>query len=599
MSLLGVPNDVVERIASILLRLREGGEKYGESCCDRRAMEKAFRAVLSLSMTCKELRRLLRPTAMHREARARRDTIIWPSLRVAKRAPRKPVSASHLYSAQRQEEKHSKAQLKMMRSALSAFVCGTPHAALRRAFVKEQAEAGNHYRVRLVDKFADDEILLVSNGFLLRAATEVVTNDVWNRTLHVHKYDDATVFGDACGDDPQSIALLNSVNTPAGTSAFDMVDVYSATGDMIVASVAMESDDDGDMVMNVFCEHHRLNTTKGIVEEVFKACVRSYQAEYAGEWMHWPAAYMLGEDGDPYAVTFSMDRDENGEFSFSGGEVEHLRYNIVKVHDGHTEPMHIGFPLMADPNTLVAPNAEPAARGLPEITDYLVDWIDKATACTLGVVAVSTLGGLRIHSGPGYGTSEHINFQHKLVNEHGMIKTYWTPMQPIGFSENGQFLLAESYTKMSGVPPGIFVLAREGTTGLFSRYPMAALRAEAPDAKISDAVFTACSRYCLFQGRCGTEGWGGWRCWYYVDLHSVFEPVVRYVARYEPHADPQSTLVAVGRPLAPEVGTQCTSKQPVKIRFGSDGVLVHCANMSYVRFTVEGTEQNPKPSVPH
>ena len=596
MTLLGVPNDVMERIASILLRLREGGEKYGESCRDRRAMDKAFRAVLSLSMTCKELRRLLRPTAMHREARARRDTIIWPSLRVAKRAPRTPGSASHLYSAQRQEEKHSKAQLKMMRSALSAFVCGTPRAALRRAFVKEQAEAGNHYRVRLIDKFADEEdVLLVSNGFLLRAEDEVVTNDVWNRRLHVHKYDDAAVSDDSCGDDPQSIALLDSVVTPGGTSAFDMVDVYSATGDMIVASLALESDDEGDAVMNVFYEHHRLNTTKGIVEEVFKTRLRSYQAEYAGEWRNWPATYMLCEDGDPYAVTFSMDRDENGGFSFSGGGVYDLKYNIVKVHDGHTEPMHSGFLLMPDPNALVASNKAPPARDLSEITNYLVDWIDKATASTLGVVAVSTLGGLRIHSGSGYGTSEHINFQHKLVNEHGMIKTYWTPMQPIAFSENGQFLLAKSFTKMSGVPPGIFVLAREGTTGLFSRYPMAALRTpgEAPNAEISDAVFTECSRYCLFQGSWGRVG--GWRCWFYVDLHSVFEPVVRYA----PYAVPPGTLVAVGRPLAPEVGRQCASKQPLKIRFGSDGVLVHCANESCVRFTVEGTEQNPNPPVPH
>lgn len=270
-----------------------------------------------------------------------------------------------------------------------------------------------------------------------------------------------------------------------------------------------------------------------------------------------------------------------------------LKYNIVKVHDGHTEPMHTGFLLMPAPDALVASNKAPPARDLSEITNYLVDWIDKATASTLGVVAVSTLGGLRIHSGSGYGTSEHINFQHKLVNEHGMIKTYWTPMQPIAFSENGQFLLAKSFTKMSGVPPGIFVLAREGTTGLFSRYPMAALRAEAPDAKISDAVFTECSRYCLFQGSWGRVG--GWRCWFYVDLHSVFEPVVPYA----PCAVPQSTLVAVGRPLAPEVGRQCASKQPLEIRFGSDGVLVHCANESCVRFTVEGTEQNPNPPVPH
>ena len=38
MTLLGVPNDVVERIASILLRLRERGELYGESCRDRHAI---------------------------------------------------------------------------------------------------------------------------------------------------------------------------------------------------------------------------------------------------------------------------------------------------------------------------------------------------------------------------------------------------------------------------------------------------------------------------------------------------------------------------------------------------------------------------------
>ena len=108
MTLLGLPNDVVERIASILLRLREGGEKYGESCCDRRAMEKAFRAVLSLSMTCKELRRLLRPTAMHREARARRDTIIWPSLRGVEVRRGHGRSRRALCDAQRQEEKQNK-----------------------------------------------------------------------------------------------------------------------------------------------------------------------------------------------------------------------------------------------------------------------------------------------------------------------------------------------------------------------------------------------------------------------------------------------------------------------------------------------------------
>ena len=546
------------------------------------------RAVLSLGATCKELRRLLRPTAVHREARARRDTIIWPSLRVAESAPRTPGSASHLYSAQRQEEKHSKAQLKMMRSAISAFVCGTPRAALRRAFVEEQAEAGNHYRVRVIHRCPEDsddsEVLLVSNGFLLRTEDADDEGPDVRKALHVHRYDDAAVPDHSFGENPESIVVLdNVILAPGGICAFDMVDVYSATGDMIVARLAVESHDEGE-VMNVFYEHHRLNTTKGIVEEVFKTCIRSYETDYVGEWKNWPASFMLCEDGDPYAVTFSIDRNENGGFSFPAGGPNDLKYNIVRVHGDYTVPVQTGFCLMPWPPGVVG-----TLTSKDDIASFLGDWIENATASTLGVVAVSTLGGLRIHSGSGYGASEHINLKHKVVNEHGIIKTYWTPMRPIAFSENGQFLLAQSVSHLSGVPRGTFVLAREGTTGLFSRYPMAALRTEAPNAEgISNAVFTPCSRYCLFKGAWGRAS----RCWFYVDLHSVFEPVV-------PCAVQQSTLVAVGRPLAPDLGRQCGVKQPLKIRFGSGGVLVHCADESCVRFTVEGTEQNPKPPVPH
>ena len=586
MKLLGMPNDVTERIASMLLRLRDRDGPDGGSFRSRWTMVAGGGALLSLSATCTELRRLLERNGMRREARARCDTIIWPSLRVEERVLRTPTTLSHVYTAQRQEEKHSKAQLKMLRSAIGAFACGTPRSAHRRAFVEEQAEAGKQCRARVIFRATldseDAPIVGVTNGFLLRTEEKVHADGFLK--LQINRYEDAAVSDHSFGDEVASIALLDHCEAPgyvafgADDDGIDMVDVYSATGDLVFLSIALKFRDDQDVIC-VSYEHHRLNRATGTVEQVFKTCMNTYAVDDPN-YGEYPVCLMLSEEGGHYALTTSIENGPDTVTFF--GQDDDVRYTVAKVTDGDTKPLGGAFGVAPDPaagNVTCSPGPE-------ETQEFLKDWLLRGTACTRGLVAVSTMFGLRIHSGRDFQTTERIPFKHRIPRGNGMLSTAtrWTPMQPRAFSENGQFLLMES---CDSEDPGPFVLARDGTTGLFGRYPVAALRAEPGPAVVSGAVFTECSRYCLFQGAWGRAS----RCWFYIDLVEVFSSLV-------PSVHAQSRVVATGRPLVPSLGREFPAKQPLSIRFASDGVSVRCADESLLRFTTERAGRNPQPPVP-
>lgn len=569
MTLLGVPNDVVERIASILLRLREGGEKYGESCRDRRAMDEAFRAVLSLSMTCKELRRLLTPTAMHREARARRDTIIWPSLRVAESAPRTPGSASHLYSAQRDEEKHSKAQLRTLREAIEAFVCGKPRRHHRRAFL-ENAGAKRKCEVRMIsgpgkqfDSFEVDVIGVVG-GFLFQSAPDTGPN---YDELRIWCYDDPTVQDYTVGKRVGTISSPDKLPDLLNMGMRAVVKLFETPSGVDLLVPAHKSDDAGRM--QIFYEHYWLDRSKGTMNLLFSEPMMSYAVDDE-VFEQMPITLLLDEYGGHHALLNKYDIDSEGESHHDVTLGNWPGYQIQFL-DGVTISS-VEYEIW---------NADAAAATTTsDRNDYLNDWIHHSTVEIRGYVAVSTGMGMRIHSGELFETTEDVTCP--------IGQSPWGPLLPVTFSPNSQFLIARTWGNATGErSTGLLIFAQNPATGRFNDYPYVRLSGEHRQRSMESPVFTECSRYCVFQTRAE---------WHYIDFVSVFARLRPY-AGVVSHAGREVDW-AFGRPLAPGIGNLFPKKQPYRVIFESGGVTVLCNDDSVLRLTTARRPSNLGPPGP-
>ena len=569
MTLLNMPNDVVERIASILLRLRERGELYGESCRDRHAMVTSGRAVLSLCATCKELRRLLRPTPMHREARARRDTIIWPSLRVAESAPRTPGSASHLYSAQRDEEKHSKAQLRTLREAIEAFVCGKPRRHQRRAFL-ENAGAKRKCEVRMIsgpgkqfDSFEVDVIGVVG-GFLFQSAPDTGPN---YDELRIWCYDDPTVQDYTVGKRVGTISWPDKLPDLLNMGMRAVVKLFEAPSGVDLLVPAHKSDDAGRM--QIFYEHYWLDRSKGTMNLLFSEPMMSYAVDDE-VFEQMPITLLLDEYGGHHALLNKYDIDSEGESHHDVTLGNWPGYQIQFL-DGVTISS-VEYEIW---------NADAAAATTTsDRNDYLNDWIHHSTVEIRGYVAVSTGMGMRIHSGELFETTEDVTCP--------IGQSPWGPLLPVTFSPNGQFLMARTWGNATGErSTGLLIFAQNPATGRFNDYPYVRLSGEQWQRSIQSPVFTECSRYCVFQTRAE---------WHYIDLVSVFARLRPY-AGVVSHAGREVDW-AFGRPLAPGLRGAFPNKQPYRVIFESGGVTVLCNDDSVLRLTTARRPSNLGPPGP-
>lgn len=569
MPLLSLPGDVLGRVGTLLLRLEYVDEgPYGEDYRDRDVMLARGRAVLRLAATCREYKKILLFLGMLKEARARCETFVWPA-HLSYETQAVPALPSHVYVAQREEEKHSKAQLRTLREAIEAFVCGKPRRHHRRAFL-ENAGAKRKCEVRMIsgpgkqfDSFEVDVIGVVG-GFLFQSAPDTGPN---YDELRIWCYDDPTVQDYTVGKRVGTISWPDKLPDLLNMGMRAVVKLFEAPSGVDLLVPAHKSDDAGRM--QIFYEHYWLDRSKGTMNLLFSEPMMSYAVDDE-VFEQMPITLLLDEYGGHHALLNKYDIDSEGESHHDVTLGNWPGYQIQFL-DGVTISS-VEYEIW---------NADAAAATTTsDRNDYLNDWIHKSTVEIRGYVAVSTGMGMRIHSGELFETTEDVTCP--------IGQSPWGPLLPVTFSPNGQFLMARTWGNATGErSTGLLIFAQNPATGRFNDYPYVRLSGEHRQRSIQSPVFTECSRYCVFQTRAE---------WHYIDFVSVFARL-RPSAGVVSHAEREVDW-AFGRPLAPGLRGAFPNKQPYRVIFESGGVTVLCNDDSVLRLTTARRPSNLGPPGP-
>ena len=583
MPLLSLPGDVLGRVGTLLLRLEYVDEgPHGENYRDRDVMLARGRAVLRLAATCREYKKILLHLGMLKEARARCETFVWPA-HLSYETQAVPALPSHVYVAQRDEEKHSKAQLRTLREAIEAFVCGKPRRHHRRAFL-ENAGAKRKCQVRMISgpgkQFdpVECDVIGVVGGFLFQSAPDTGPN---YDELRIWCYDDCTVQDYTVGKRVGTISWPDKLPDLLNMGMMAVVKLFEAPSGVDLLVPAHKSDDAGRM--QIFYEHYWLDRSKGTMNLLFSEPMMSYAVD-TEVFEQMPITLLLDEYGGHHALLNKYDIDAQHE---SHHDVTLRRPPAYQIQflDGVTISS-VEYEIW---------NADAAAATTTsDRNDYLNDWIHQSSAEIRGYVAVSTGWGMRIHSGELFETTEDVTCP--------IGQSPWGPLLPVTFSPNGQFLIARTW-----VTPwvdathsrsfALLIFAQNPATGRFNDYPYVRLSGEHRQRTIQSPVFTECSRYCVFGCSCRAErSHGTSDGWYYIDLVSVFAGL-RPSAGVVSHAEREVDW-AVGRPLAPGLGDAFPNKQPNRILFESGGVTVLCNDGSVLRLTTARRPSNLGPPGP-
>lgn len=576
MPLLSLPGDVLGRVGTLLLRLEYADEgPHGEDYRDRNVMLARGRAVLRLAATCREYKKILLHLGMLKEARARCETFVWP-VHLSYETQAVPALPSHVYVAQRDEEKHSKAQLRTLREAIEAFVCGKPRRKNRRAFL-ENAGAKRKCQVRMISgaggqlDSAELEMIGVVGGFLFQLAPDAGPNV---EELRIWSYDDCTVQDHAFGE---RVGTISCDQMPAfmnlGTGG-SLVKLFEAPSGVDLLVKTHKSDDAG--CVQSFYDHYWLDRSKGTMNLLFSAPLPSYTLE-TEVYEQLPVTLLLDEYGGHYALLHKYDIDQEGESYHDLTLRRPPAYEIQFLDGGPGSAVE--YPIW---KMYAAGSTTQVDRD-----DYLNDWIIQSTAEIRGYVAVSTGMGMRIHSGEWFETTEDVTCP--------IGQSPWGPLLPVRFSPNGQFLMARTWGNpwvdaTHSREAAVLIFAQNPATGRFNDYPYVRLSGEDRQKVISIPVFTECSRYCVFCS-CGKRDE-----WYYIDLVSVFARLRPY-ASVVPHHE-REVEWAFGRPLAPGLRDAFPNKQPMRILFESGGMTVNCNDHSVLRLTTARRPRNLGPPGP-
>lgn len=575
MPLLSLPGDVLGRVGTLLLRLEYVDEgPYGEDYRDRDVMLASGRAVLRLAATCREYKKILLHLGMLKEARARCETFVWP-VHLSYETQAVPGLPSHVYVAQRDEEKHSKAQLRTLREAIEAFVCGKPRRHHQRAFL-ENAGAKRKCQVRVIigqrgkldEDDRENDVIGVMGGFLFQVDPD--TSPSFDE-LRIWWYDGPTVQDNPFGERVGTISSPDACPTFLDLAGTMEAQLFEAPSGVDVLFSAHKSDDTGRV--QIFYEHYWLDRSKGTMNLLFSKPMMSYAADN-DVFEQMPIRLLLDEYGGHHALLHKYDIDSEGDSNHDASLRRPPAYQIQFL-DAACPIWSVEYPIWTADAA--------AATTQVERADYLNGWIHQSSAEIRGYVAVSTGTGMRIHSGECFETIEDVTCPFGLGS--------WGPLLPSTFSPNGQFLIAKSPVNWTDrMADAVLIFAQNPATGRFNDYPYVRLTAENRRRTIqSQPVFTECSRYCVFQTR---------EEWHYIDLVSVFGRLRPYAGVVSHDELVPQVERAVGRPLAPGLREAFPNKQPRGVVFESGGVTVLCNDHSLLRLTTARRPSNLGPPRP-